>query len=160
MQIKIRAWDKDSETMIYGVGITTESDGGIPYQIPVNAHDFDQFDYYPNSIIMLYTGFKDSDGKEIYADDILEVKDSNGVICRTVVEYVDGAFRVDKWYPKEPTSVEHVNYTGEWEEIEVDIEDYEFLGVVLQHHLEFKVVGNIFQDGDLLDSEISKADRD
>ena len=153
MQIKIRAWDKDSETMIYGVGITPESDGGIPYQIPVNAHDFDQFDYYPNSIIMQYTGFKDSDGKEIYADDILEVKDAKGVICRTVVEHIEGAFVIDKWYPKEPTSVLHVNYTGEWEEIEIDIEDYEFLGFVLQHHLKFKVVGNRHEHPHLLGGE-------
>ncbi|WP_083221522.1 YopX family protein [Geobacillus thermoleovorans] len=88
MQIKIRAWDKDSETMIYGVGITPESDGGIPYQIPVNAHDFDQFDYYPNSIIMLYTGLKDKNGTEIYEGDV--IRDNDGFLW--VVYFEDGMY--------------------------------------------------------------------
>jgi len=113
----------------------------------VNFFDFDDI------TLLQYTGFQDSDGKEIYADDILEVKDANGVVCRTVVEHIEGAFVIDKWYPKEPTSVEHVNYTGDWEQVEVDIEDYEFLGVVLQHHLEFKVIGNRHEHHHLLGGE-------
>jgi uncharacterized phage protein (TIGR01671 family) len=150
-EIKFRAWDKRKQIMVY----QNENDSA-GYWDGVHASEIELV----NSILrdssyefMQYTGLKDSDGKEIYADDILEVEDSNGVICRTVVEYIEGAFRVDKWYPKEPTSVEHVNYTGDWEQVEVDIEDYEFLGVVLQHHLEFKVVGNRHEHHYLLGGE-------
>ena len=148
--IKYRAWDEVRKKMYFPERLFCKKDGTVWH---VDLGDTSRIIGQQGFELMQYTGLKDSNGKEIYDGDILEVKDSNGVICRTVVEYTEGAFRVDKWYPKEPTSIEHVNYAGEWEQVEVDIEDYEFLGVVLQHHLEFKVVGNRHEHHHLLGGE-------
>ena len=144
--IRFRVWNPELKEMyilskkeyLSGTGIYDDSVG----------HD--------KSVWMQFTGLHDRNGREIYEGDILEVKDSNGVICRTVVKHIEGAFVIGKWYPQAPTSVEHVIYNGEWEQVEVDIEDHEFLGVVLRHHLEFEIVGNIFEHPHLLDWKDAK----
>lgn len=70
-QIKFRVWDIESEKMIYGVGLTPANDGFTPYKIPSTLADSDQFNYYPNSILMQFTGLCDRNGKEIYEGDIV-----------------------------------------------------------------------------------------
>lgn len=132
MTIKIRAWDDVAKRMSYGE---------IELFDDMLGFRFDHFET-EKPIFMLWSTCQDTDGKDIYADDILEVIDSDGNVSRTIVEFEDGVFRVGKWYPKEPVSIEHCNYDGEWEEIEVNIDDYERLDIVLQHHLDFKVIGN------------------
>lgn len=132
MTIKIRAWDDVAKKMSYGK---------IELFDDMLGFRFDHFET-EKPIFMLWSTCQDTNKKDIYADDILEVTDSEGNVCRTVVEFEDGIFRVGEWYPKEPVSVEHFNYEGEWEQVEIDIDDYERLDVVLQHHLDFKVIGN------------------
>ena len=143
MQIKIRAWDDVTQKMSYGEMKLFDDMLGF------------RFDHFETEkpIFMLWSSLQDTDEKEIYADDILEVTDSEGNIYRTVVEFENGVFRVGKWYPKEPVSIEHFNYEGEWEEIEVNIDDYERLDIVLQHHLDFKVVGNKYENPYLIIDE-------
>lgn len=132
MQIKIRAWDDVAQKMSYGEKELFDDMLGF------------RFDHFETEkpIFMLWSSLQDTDEKDIYADDILEVTDANGNICRTIVKFEDGVFRVGEWYPREPVSIEHFNYDGEWEQVEIDIDAYERLDVVLQHHLDFKVVGN------------------
>jgi hypothetical protein len=131
-KIKIRAWDDVAQKMSYG-----------EIELFDNMLSF-RFNHFETekSIFMLWSTCQDTDGKDIYADDILEAIDSKENVCRTIVEFEDGVFCVGKWYLKEPVSIEHFNYDGEWKEIEVNIDDYERLDIVLQHHLDFRVVGN------------------
>ncbi|KIN32336.1 YopX family protein [Bacillus subtilis] len=67
-EIKFRAWDENSQEMIYEVGITPE---GIPYSIPENAEGCDQFNYFLTCHKMQYTGLRDKYGREIYEGDVV-----------------------------------------------------------------------------------------
>ena len=71
MEIKFRAWDKENEEMIYGVGITPISDTSIPYKVADEDESFQNFSYYPDSVLMQFTGVKDRKGIKIYDGDLI-----------------------------------------------------------------------------------------
>lgn len=116
-EIKFRAWDENSQEMIYEVGITPE---GIPYSIPENAEGCDQFNYFLTCHKMQYTGLKDKSEarQEIWEGDIR--KDALGRIFKVVYENDLAAF--------------YGEYTnGHYDSLGDCGPDSEFLGTVYQN---------------------------
>lgn len=77
-EIKFRAWDKESKTMIYDT-------------FPNGLSSSDILARWNPEWIMQYTGLKDKNGKEIYEGDIL--KQAGGFIFK--VGFKDGKFMLD-----------------------------------------------------------------
>ncbi|WP_367386966.1 YopX family protein [Bacillus vallismortis] len=120
-EIKFRAWDENSQEMIYEVGITPE---GIPYSIPENAEGCDQFNYFLTCHKMQYTGLKDKNGREIYEGDIVVDGRENSA----EVVFDDGCFCV-------------IGYLGDLRTH--PLRDSLFCGE------RFEVIGNIYEDPEL-----------
>ncbi|WEZ69948.1 YopX family protein [Bacillus altitudinis] len=120
---KFRVWDENAQEMVYEVGLTPE---GIPYSIPDHAEASDQFDYYPSCHKMQFTGLKDKNGDEIYEGDIvrgsLRLHDDVDPIIREVCMQ-NGCYMFGVWNAHE----------------------------YFNKHQHIKVIGNIFQNPDLLE---------
>lgn len=139
-EIKFRAWDKEEKKFLepcfeseedrYNKGkaiIRWNSSGKIWITLS-GYRDEDNNPYQIDAEIMQYTGLKDKNGKEIYEDDI--VKSSIGAIQKVYYNNKFAAFLCKDIYRP----------NGELSEtwiIEVDDE----------------VIGNIYQNPDLLESE-------
>lgn len=85
---RFRVWDDDNEDMVYGVGIDPN---GIAYRIKKEDRDSDDFDYYPNGIVMQSTGLFDKNETEIFEGDVVNYKNS-GYSKVEEVRFEQGAF--------------------------------------------------------------------
>lgn len=146
-ELKVRAWDRDLEIMVYS-DKRNKSTYDINYEFAMNEkgvlvcnwHE-DTEDYYGNfkeangtlDNLMQYTGLKDKNGKEIYEGDILSIKIYSGdkviVEGKTVVEFKDGCFGVIWGHDKA------------------------FLSLNSFFKTKFEVIGNIYENPELLRGE-------
>ncbi|EJT5924501.1 YopX family protein [Clostridium perfringens] len=146
-ELKVRAWDRDLEIMVYS-DKRNKSTYDINYEFVINEkgslvcnwHE-DTEDYYGNfkeangtlDNLMQYTGLKDKNGKEIYEGDILSIKIYSGdkviVEGKTVVEFKDGCFGVIWGHDKA------------------------FLSLNSFFKAKFEVIGNIYENPELLRGE-------
>jgi len=127
MEIKFRIYDCENEEMIYGVGITPESDTYIPYRMTGSGERFEDFNYYPESVLMQFAGVKDKEGLEIYEGDVL-------------YHPMQGKRKV--YYP----FMEHVASFG-LRNIENGM-----AGALSDSHI-YEIIGNIFENPELLGGE-------
>lgn len=120
---KFRVWDDNAQELVYEVGLTPE---GIPYSIPDHAEASDQFDYYPSCHKMQFTGLRDKNNVDIYEGDIvqgsLRLHGDVGPIMRKVYMH-KGCYMFGVWNAHE----------------------------YLNKHQHIEVVGNIYEDPDLLE---------
>lgn len=119
--IKFRMWDKINKTIIKDIHDSEE------FWLVINNNLYD---------VMQYTGLKDKNGKEIYEGDILLAPDWFGNLkCVCIYQQENqvssiqgfGLYSYDRYFQKYRTLVE----SDEWDE--------------------FEVIGNIYDNPDLLE---------
>lgn len=152
---RFRAWDKIHKTM-YEVDDIMYIDFREK-EICVETLFFEKAARYDfdTVVLMQSTGLRDKNGKEIFEGDILEFNDEWNDYCYE--GYIDG-------------SIEGINYVEVERETtcfsfgETKISDSSLFYLINDEHLsfkeliedegfEFKIIGNIWEDGELLDVE-------
>lgn len=139
-ELKFRVWDKTSDSMLYQDDFErVELDTKNKMVTLIAEEESDKSHYvldYEDGIeaeILQYTGLKDKNGKEIYEGDILSIKIYSGdkviVEGKTVVEFKDGCFGVIWGYDKA------------------------FLSLNSFFKAKFEVIGNIYENPELLRGE-------
>lgn len=147
-EIKFRAWDKDCDVMVYS-DQHNHSDYNCNYWFDITNfnvsctwnEEYEDIFGYPKERsgeidnVMQYTGLKDKNGKEIYEGDILHLFGKGyheGVDYNGCVQFLDGGFCVTDGYK-------------EWGLRRYDLSRCD---------LELEVVGNIYENPKLLESEV------
>ncbi|MDY5437147.1 YopX family protein [Peptostreptococcus porci] len=148
--MKIRAWDEDNKRMIYSKEIYNHDEIYVPVfdrdgnLIIVNVDEDDK-----ELPIMISTGYKDRNGKEIYEGDIVEFDDTGeegsirGYDIKNVaeVELYMGRFQLTNSAEDDTEVINCMNsdwYNEEW---------HDFMSEQLT------VLGNIYENRDLLPLE-------
>ncbi|EPB8155459.1 YopX family protein [Clostridium perfringens] len=139
-ELKFRVWDKTSDSMLYQDDFErVELDTKNKMVTLIAEEESDKSHYvldYEDGIeaeILQYTGLKDKNGKEIYEGDILSIKIYSGdkviVEGKTVVEFKDGCFGVIWGHDKA------------------------FLSLNSFFKAKFEVIGNIYENPELLEGK-------
>jgi len=123
-EIKFRAWDERRNEMEYeGFSITAE---GIAYYTGNYREEMGGFK--ESDILMQYTGLKDKNGREIYEGDIFRFEDGSGL---GVIFYSE-LLAAYMWHPTDHD---------------------ETMSTLLPESEIMEVVGNIYENGDLLNDK-------
>jgi len=92
-EIKFRAWREGR--MIYSnvpSGILIRLDGGLTKLLASTHYEIEDKDL----VIMQYTGFKDTNGKEIYEGDFVRGCDEDGIPFVGVIEWENAGFSINE----------------------------------------------------------------
>lgn len=132
---RYRAWDKIHKTM-YEVDDIMSIDFGKS-EISVKTLFFEQTNYYKfdDIVLMQSTGLKDKNGKEIFEGDIIaiEVEDIEAPVNAKV--FCNNDIGVLMFHVFE------------------DDEDNPMVELIEDNSVSFAVIGNVWEDGELLDGE-------
>ncbi len=141
-EIKFRAWDKHSKTMYFSYEVGTT--GSIDL-LDMQSHFDDERDWE----LMQNTGLHDKNGKEIYEGDIVEFNDK--------WEYYRGEYGIKMMFAdieEKKRLIEKYN-AEPMHRYEVEFEPTEGYNLS-KYDLEqgrYTVIGNIYQNPELLDKE-------
>lgn len=126
-EIKFRAYNHDSKAMLEVRAIDFSHEGGVLSINYPNGKVYPNKDFGDHITLMQYTGLKDKNGVEIYEGDLLDIQAAGGDRGYVPVVFKDGAFMM------------HIDY---WVTEYYHLSDYD--GSL------YKVIGNIWENGDLL----------
>jgi len=130
-EIKFRCWDKNNKNMVYQFLESSDHHGYLDYSVCIDDGGYLHVENYNGDSLelMQFTGLLDRNGKEIYEGDVIE---TNGIEnCeKALIIFHDGAFVAD-------------------------FEEFNFIGWEHLNGLDMTVIGNIYQNKDLL-NEINK----
>lgn len=121
-EIKFRAWITNLNKFVYG--ITIYPSGGTAFFHPETGYNVD----IDNKFVQQFTSLKDKNGKEIYEGDIVKYKRRGGVVADEK-EYIS---------------------TVEWDNKFVCFKLGEHFGFERVLGFTMEIVGNIFENPDLL----------
>ena len=130
--IKFRAWDKGNKTMVPVDQIRFSLNGeisGIKWTV---SEIEDRVVLKENLILMQFTGKKDSEGKEIYEEDVVDVLLADSRQVKGVIKFIDGCFDID--------FMAIIRRYGQ---------DRDYLKCYTVNHA-VKIMGNIYENEDLL----------
>ncbi|WP_283706909.1 YopX family protein [Clostridium perfringens] len=169
IELKFRVWDKTSESMLYQDDFErVELDTKNKMVTLIAEEESDKSHYvldYEDGIeaeIMQYTGLKDKNGKKIYEGDILrknikyilntrEFKYTKECLDRFLKDgegnyyYLEYRFFEIRWDNETARFIAYEHSTGE----EISFDDVMFLFL----EEDFEVIGNIYENPELLEGE-------
>jgi uncharacterized phage protein (TIGR01671 family) len=123
-EIKFRAWDKNHNRMVYP-GVVVPAQGVYT--------DGDLVNNFEDEELMQYTGIKDKNGKEIYVGDILRYVEGDQSL--SVIKWLEGDLCYD--LVDLPSNSPHTGHNG------ID-------GIRCSS---YEVIGNIYEDTELVEAE-------
>ena len=135
MKHKFRAWHIHKQIMCEVIRIDFEQ-GIITLDLETDDNEYYWMETdwsFSDAEIMQYTGCRDKNGIEIYEGDV--IKDKYDKIW--LVQWYVGAFVITNKIP----------------DSDGQTSTYSYFNNLSNHHFYFEVIGNIWEDGDLLDSE-------